>query len=329
MGRRGACGCRRPTRRSSSASASAAASPARRAPPTPDGRRRRDGRSRPRVGRNATRGVVVDRAHRAQRPRERLLDVGIGVADQVGRGSAAPAPRPRARDRRVDRRAGSSRSSSRPGGAPSVTASTRAAPARPSGTAPRGCRVPATWASESTVIQSPARGRLRAEPLPRALGLVGDRPLEQVVREPVDLEHLVPEQGVGDVEDGGRPIVSHRRPKPAADRGQQRLPDAERGTEARRDPVHALVVLGIGQALEAGVDGRRERRGLVDQLARLPSRARARRACAPRRARGRAASPVTRTRARPPPRVTCASTSSGVPRACAASRAGSGSSRKA
>ena len=85
------------------------------------------------------------------------------------------------------------------------------------------------------------------------------------------LEDLVLEQRVGDVEEGGRPVLAHRLAKAAAHGGEQRLPDAERRPQPRGDPVHALVVLGIGQALEARVDGGREHGGLVDEVARLPS----------------------------------------------------------
>ena len=107
------------------------------------------------------------------------------------------------------------------------------------------------------VIQSAAWHRLRADALPRALRLGGDRAVEQVVGQPVQLEDLAAEQRVGDVEDGGRPIVTSGGAEPAAHGGEQRLAHAEQGADARGDAALALEVLGVREARQARTDGRR------------------------------------------------------------------------
>ena len=74
----------------------------------------------------------------------------------AGRGAAGRARRRPDRGRVAGRRGSSSRSSSRRAGAPSATGCRRAARARPSDRARRAIPLPYGWASESTVIQSPA-----------------------------------------------------------------------------------------------------------------------------------------------------------------------------
>ena len=98
----------------------------------------------------------VERGERAIRPRERLLDVRLGVAHELREERQGARGEVRDRGRSAARRGSSWRSSSRRGGAPSATGCRRAARARPSGTAPARCPVPYGCASESTVIQSPA-----------------------------------------------------------------------------------------------------------------------------------------------------------------------------
>jgi hypothetical protein len=125
-------------------------------------------------------------------PGERLLDVRLGVADEMVRSGNAPgghvagAP-PSGRRGIVAIVEPTSRRSQR-------LASRRAARARPSGTARRGSRG-ATRASASTVIQSRPRAP-RAQQLPEFAPDRRDRSVEEVEREPAELRLELPEQAV-------------------------------------------------------------------------------------------------------------------------------------
>ena len=70
--------------------------------------------------------------------------------------------------------------------------------------------MPYGWASESTVIQSPASRAAAAEELPGALGLARERPLEEAEGEPARLELGLAEQAVGDEQERRRAVAPRR-----------------------------------------------------------------------------------------------------------------------
>ena len=93
---------------------------------------------------------------------------------------------------------------------------------------------------------------LGADELPGALRLVADRPLEDPVREPVELDDAARgarRAAMSRRVDEGTPRVAARRPLPTA--REERLADAEDGPDARRDHLHALEVLGVREARAA------------------------------------------------------------------------------
>ena len=172
-------------------------------------------------------------------------------------------------------------------------------------------------------------GGLDPQALPGALGLAHDRPLEEVVGEPVHLQDLVAEQGVGDVEEGRRPVLAHRLTKPrltASSSGCrtpsvgprpgaiQCMPSWYSGSARRSRPVWTVVASTTGSLTRSPASRPSARAAGV--------RSETRRAGALRRRRdGRG---IRCGRGHP------ASTSSGVsPRALPASAASSGTTRNA
>ncbi len=99
-----------------------------------------------------------------------------------------------------------------------------------------------------------------AEELPGALGLGRERPLEQAEGEPAGFEAVLAEQAVGDEQERRGPILAGGLAEAARDRGHQRPADAVDRPDARGDPLGALEVLRIGEALEAAAQGRPRRR---------------------------------------------------------------------
>ena len=85
------------------------------------------------------------------------------------------------------------------------------------------------------MTHSAARATARADELPGQLRLLGDGPLEQVDPEPAQLGELVAEEDARDVEHGGGAVAADRAAEPAADRGEERLADAEERPDARGD----------------------------------------------------------------------------------------------
>ena len=235
------------------------------------------------------RGAVDDR-QRAVGPRERLLDVRLGVADElaeereracrdVGVASAPAVDVGHRRDRRADEAALPARRG--------VDELLELRPAVRLGGDALAVRV------GERVDRDPV-ARLAggaAQELPGALGLAGERPLEEAEGEPAGLELVLAEQAVGDEQERrrrGRARVASRNPRWTAARSGQRtpwtapIPGATRCCPARYS--------GSARRRRPAGQGGRERVGIVRMVGEAMRRG-------PRPARG------GRRRRRPPARV--------------------------
>ena len=201
----------------------------------------------------------VDEGQRAERPGERLLDVRLGVADEVAEDGQAARRRPRGsrpsaavdeRDRR-DRAADEAALPARRRVdellelGPAVRLAEDALADRDG----RGCR---------RVIQSPASRAARRRSCQVRSGSTSDEPLEQAEGEPAHLELGL--AGTGDRRRTRRPPTGSRRVRvaeAAGDRGEERPAHAEHRPDAGRDPALARRVLRVGEARGSRAPGLR------------------------------------------------------------------------
>ena len=108
---------------------------------------------------------------------------------------------------------------------------------------------------------------LGADELPGALRLVADGPLEDLVREPVELDERLAEEAAAMSRrvDEGTPRVAARSPLPTARRSGWRMPRT--GPMPGATMLHAVEILGVRERGQPGVEGRDERVRVVDVLA--------------------------------------------------------------
>ena len=210
--------------------------------------------------------VVASRSRareRAVRPRERLLDVGLGVTDepteelqrlarQVRVAAGPPVAVGHRRDRGTDEPAFPRRGA--------VDELLELGPAIRLGGDPDPVRM------GERVDRDPVAGLTRgaAHQLPRPLRLHGQRPFEDPEGEPARLEVILVEQAIGQEQEGRRTVVLRGDPETARDGGHQRPADAVDGTETGCDTLLSLEVCGVGELREPGDERVRERVRVVE-----------------------------------------------------------------